>query len=85
MHLPSCHEYRLESDAFLAYIALRSSLRALPDITDCCQILSCEAIFIAFNDNSIGVDSKYNVGNLPLCVLVIIRVLEKFENEPGFA
>ena len=85
MHPPSCHEDGLESDAFLAYVALRSGLGALPDITNCRQIFPLEAIFVAINDNSIWVDSEYNIGILPSCVLVVIRVLEKFKNESRLA
>jgi hypothetical protein len=64
---------------------LRSGLGALPDIANCCQILPLEALFVAINDDSIWVDSKYNVGILPFWVFVVIRILEKFENESSLA
>lgn len=85
MHPPSRHENRLEPDAFFAYVTLRSSLGALSDIANCFEILPGEAIFITINHNPIWVDSKNNVGVLPSCILVVIRILQKLENESCLA
>ena len=58
LDLPSSHESRLEPNAFLADIALRAMLRALPDVADDLKILLSEAVFVALHNKHVMVDTE---------------------------
>lgn len=58
LHLPGSHECRLETDALLANVSLGTLLGALPDVADCCEILTGEAILVAFHDKTVWVDTE---------------------------
>jgi hypothetical protein len=58
LNLPSSHKSRLEPDAFLAGVALRTMLRALADVADGLEFLLSEAVVIALHNKHIMIDAE---------------------------
>lgn len=86
MDFPGYLEYGFEADALFAYISLGTCLGTLANITNCPQIRFCEAVFIAFDDDAVSVYLKRDEGcnSSTVCsrIIVIICILEEFEDEP---
>lgn len=85
MHLPSHHEHRLEAKAVLPSTILFVGLRAFPHTADSSYILQGEAALVTldhyFPRINLEGDRRVNRLRLDLCVLIIVGILEKLENE----
>ena len=84
--LVSGHENRLEANAFLANVSLGAAFAASADLADGGKILVREAILVAVDNDVVVVNMEGNLGRFTGSsgsgVMVVVRILQEFENEP---
>jgi hypothetical protein len=89
VHFVGGHEDRLETNALFSNVTLSTSLRALSDVADCCEILLRKPVFVTFKNDVFRKDFKGYVGITTTCfcsrIMVVVGILEKFEDEACIA
>jgi len=85
VNLPGHLEHRLEPYSFLADVSIVSSLGALSDATDGLKVDLIKTILVTVDDYLLSVQAevhtRYRAGSASLSVLVVVGILQEFEDE----